>query len=79
MRPMKPASKSIDNFPPVPEDVFYAFRFTKLGFDLHIVPHNAKAAAAIRRKAKQKKERFAEYLAGELMFGLVLTNLKETE
>jgi hypothetical protein len=30
-------------------------------------------------KAKQKKESLAEYLAGELMFGLVLTNLKETE
>jgi hypothetical protein len=48
-----------------------------LGFDLHLVPHTAKAAAAIGRKAKQKKSTLAN-THDELSFGFAPGTLKES-
>jgi hypothetical protein len=35
----------------IPRDAFCVLRFPDDGFDCHIVPYNARIAAAIRRKA----------------------------
>jgi hypothetical protein len=57
----------LNPFPPVPKTVFHAFRFPDLGFDIHFVPHNGAAAAALRRKARINQMTLADYLHEELL------------
>jgi hypothetical protein len=66
-----------NSFPTVPKTVFQAFRFPELGFDIHIVPHSARSAAAIRQQARTKNLSLAEYLHEELSDGLVLGELDQ--
>ena len=41
------------NFPLIFGSVLYTWHFTQAGFDYHIGPYCAQAAAAIRHKAKK--------------------------
>jgi hypothetical protein len=63
--------KTSEKFPKIPQ-VFYVFRFPDNNFDCHIVPHDARAAVAIKSKAKKAGLSLGEYLCDEVLSDLAL-------
>jgi hypothetical protein len=58
--------------PQIPRDAFCVLRFPDDGFDCVITPYNARATAALRRKAKENGHSLGEQLREEILISLAV-------
>jgi hypothetical protein len=64
--------KTSAKIPQIPQNAFYTLDFPDNRFYCVIVPYNARAAATLRRKAKEAGLSLGEYLCDEVLSDLTL-------